>query len=256
MGIEAAFRNFDDILRNKELHAFFQPIYNIESGRIIAIEALARIVKKDGNIYSPGSFFSFIEDSKDAVKLDWEIIEQSCKFLSELKRMGLMQVPLSLNLSKMHVFEPHFIQKLVATVDRYDIAHSLIHLELTEDTLNYFSDDSYQKLVELRDQGFKLLVDDFGLGMFSLNFIREVKIDGLKIDRSVIAGDLRSERDHIIVETMLFVGKRLGIDVTFEGIETGDQLNILRKLGCKQGQGFFYSKPISKENLIKLLHRK
>ena len=254
MNFQSVFNSIDNVIKNNELHAFYQPVYDIKTKKIVGAEALARIIKRDGKVLSPMAFLPFIEDSMDALALDWHIIEEVCMFLANRKSRNLPLIPVSINLSKMHNHENNFVEKLCEMVDKYKIPHEFINLELTEETLEYFSEDAQDIMKELRDKGFKLFVDDFGVGLFSLNFIRNVDIDALKVDRSVIMGEIKSQKDRIIIETIMFLGEKLGVDVILEGVETEQQFNHLRDMGCKKAQGFYLSKPmdvVSFDNLLR-----
>ena len=253
MNLQSMFNSIDNVIKNNELHAFYQPVFDVKTRKIVGCEALARIIKRDGKVLSPMTFLPFIEDSIDALALDWHIIEEVCAFLANRKRRGLSIVPISINLSKMHNHEKDFVEKLCLVVDKYKIPHEYINLELTEGTLEYFSESAHDVMSALREKGFKLFVDDFGVGLFSLNFIRNVDIDALKVDRTVISGEISSQKDHIIVETILFLGEKLGVDVILEGVETEEQLKHLQDMGCSKAQGFYLSKPIDPVSFDNLL---
>ena len=253
MNLQSVFHSLDDVIKNNELHAFYQPVYDLKTKKIIGAEALARIIKKDGKVISPMAFLPYIEDSKEALTLDWHIIEEVCSFLNGRKLRGLELVPISINISKMHNYEPDFVEKICKVVDKYSIPHNYIDLELTEETLESFDESVQDIMSKLREKGFKLIVDDFGVGLSSLNFIRTVDIDALKVDRSIVMGEMFSEKDHIIVETILFLGQKLGVDVVLEGVENENQFNRLKEMGCSKVQGFYLSKPIDSLSFEKLL---
>ena len=243
--IENNFIDIDKIISDKELCAYYQPIFDTSNNRIVAAEALARIVKSNGEIVPPNNFIPFLEDSKAALKLDWYIVEEVCKLLSELKKAGQRVVPIAINFSKMHAIEEDFIERLDNLTNKYDVDHGLIHIELHEDTLQYLADDTKFIMSSLRSKGYKISVDDFGKGTASLIFIREMEFDLFKIDRSVIAGKLETERDKKIVKALINLGYSLDADVVVQGVETKEQLQILKELGCKHVQGFYLSRPIS-----------
>ena len=253
MKLETMFNSIDNVIKNNELHAFYQPIYDANDKKIIGAEALARIIKRDGSILSPMNFLPFIEDSVDALKLDWQIIEDVCQFLYSRKKRGLYLVPVSINLSKMHSYEKDFIDKICQIVDKYQLPHEYINFELTEETLSYFADSAHAIMGELREKGFKLFIDDFGVGVFSLDFIRNVDVDALKVDRKVISWEMTSKYDHVILETILFLGNKLGVDVVLEGVENEEQFNRLKNLGGQKMQGFYLSKPIDSRSFDLLL---
>ena len=245
------FINLDEIIMHKELQAYYQPMYDMGSKKIVACEALARIVKENGEIVPPGKFIPFLDESKDALKLDWYILEEVCAVLKELKESGAQVVPMSINFSKMHALESNFIEKMTGIVDKYGVAHDLIHLEVTEENLLYYEDDANYLINELRKQGFKLAVDNFGTGVSSLNFIRGIDFDILKVDRSMISSPVLTKKDYVIVKAMIELGHDLGLEVVAEGVETKEQVDMLSEIGCTTAQGFFYSKPIN----VKLLYK-
>lgn len=247
------FINLDEIIARKELQAYYQPLYDIKTNKIVACEALARIVKENGEIVPPGKFIPFLDESRGALKLDWYILEEVCKMLKELKDSGSKLVPMSINFSKMHALEANFIGKITEIVDKYNVSHNLIQIEVTEENLQYYEDDANYLINELRKQGFKLAVDNFGTGVSSLNFIRSIDFDMLKIDRSMISSPVLTKKDYVIVKAMIELGHNLGLEVVAEGVETKEQVQMLSQIGCTTAQGFYYSKPISIQMLFKQL---
>ena len=247
--LDTLFINIVEIIAAKELQAYYQPVYDLKERKIVGLEALARIVKKNGEVVPPGRFIPFLEESKDALKLDWAILEDVCSHLAEMKKKGLQLVPVSINFSKMHAIEQDFLDKLCKIVDKYGIDHNLIILEVTEESLEYYADDAKYLVNCIKENGFKLSVDNFGTGISSLSFIRETPFDILKIDRSIVAMSEYSLKDRIIIKTMIELGEALGAVVVLEGIETSAQLEELRGLGCKKAQGFLLSKPMNVASL-------
>ena len=225
----------------------------MNSNKVIGCETLARLVKANGEIIPPGKFIPFIEESRDALVLDWYILDCACKFLVELRNAKIRLVPISINFSKMHALEPDFINKLLDTVDKYELDHELIKIEFTESDLEYYASDAKFIVNQLREHGFGLVVDNFGTGISSLNFLREFDFDVLKIDRSLISSRTISEKDKIIVKMMIELGGELGMQVVAEGVETKEQADILSAAGCKNAQGFYYSRPVSNKLLVKYL---
>ena len=117
MKLDSIFTNINALIKNNELHAFYQPIYDVEDNKIVAAEALARIVKKDGKIYPPNTFLPFIEESIDALTLDYHIIEDVCKLLSERKKRCIPLIPITINISKMHIYENDFVKKVTSLIE-------------------------------------------------------------------------------------------------------------------------------------------
>lgn len=240
----------EQALENREFVAYFQPKYSPRTNHIVGAEALVRWITPDLGMIAPNQFIPLFESSGFISKVDLYIFEQSCRFIFELQQAGLPPLPISVNLSRFNLSNPAFLQDYVRVWSRYHIAASLIEFEITE-TLVYENMERLGKLLDnIHQYGFRVSMDDFGNGYSSLNMLKEVDIDVLKLDRDFFTVEAsRSERAMVIVKRLIELAKDLGMQVVAEGVETPEMVDFLRKQDCDMVQGFYYSRPLPKEKL-------
>ena len=248
----------DDIkdgIRRKEFKPWFQPTYDIQTGEIIGAEALVRWYKEDGSILSPFYFIEFSEKSGLIYEIDQLIIHEVCKKLSEWKKAGHAIIPISINLSRAYLNNIDSILKIKEILDKYDIPCEYIQLEITESAVV----DNEERLIKIVDTmhelGFKILLDDFGVGYSSLVSIKDLNIDILKIDKSFV-DVIGTEKGNQIIEYTMDLGKKLGMNIVVEGVETEQQYTYLKTLDCDFVQGYYLSKPLPNEKFEELLGKK
>jgi Amt family ammonium transporter len=174
------------------------------------------------------------------------VLDEACRALSALPEA----VQLSVNLSGRQLLQPDFPDVLAKLLQTCRIEPSRLRLELTESMLIGNGALALQALQNLRATGVRLCIDDFGTGYSSLSYLHELPIDALKIDRSFIGAIGQDERKHKIVQSIILLGKGLGIEVVAEGVETAQQAEALRQLGCERAQGYYFSKPMPLEQLV------
>ncbi|HUJ26370.1 MAG TPA: EAL domain-containing protein [Myxococcales bacterium] len=228
-----------------ELRVHYQPIVEISTGRSVGVEALVRWEHRERGLVPPGDFIPLAEETGLVVPLGRWVLDESCRALSVLPQ----PLTLSVNLSGRQLLQPEFCEHLRETLARCGIEPSRLRLELTESLLIGNGAAAVQALVNLRSTGVRLCIDDFGTGYSSLSYLHELPIDALKIDRSFIAAMADDERKIKIVQTILLLGKGLGIEVVAEGVETSQQAEALAKLGCDRAQGYFFARPSPLEQL-------
>ncbi len=230
-----------------EIKAFFQPIYDALSGKLVCAEALSRWIKDDGTMVMPGDYIPVLEASEAICDLDWYMLNEVCSVLKEQEASGIPSVRVSVNFSRKHIPNQGFVSKLCEITDTYGIAHRLIQVELTESALIDNSMEQVGAFVsEIRDKGFSVAVDDFGTGMSSLGMVKDIAFDTLKIDRSLLNHNCEDEKERIVLESILDFAHRLKLVTVAEGVETVEQLGFLRTCGCKQIQGYLFAKPMQK----------
>lgn len=236
-----------------EIKAFFQPIYDALSGKMVCAEALSRWIKEDGTMVMPGDYIPVLEASDAICELDWYMVREVCIALKEQEELGIPCVKVSVNFSRKHISNQSFVGKLCEITDTYGIAHKMIQVELTESALIDNSMEQVGDFVNaIRNEGFSVAVDDFGTGMSSLGMVKDVAIDTLKIDRSLLNRNCEDERERIVLESILEFAHRLKLVTVAEGVETAEQLGFLRTCGCKQIQGYLFAKPMPKEEFRKV----
>lgn len=237
-------------LENKEFRVYYQPQYDANSGQMKGAEALARWVKQDKAVILPKDFIPFMEENGIIVELDWYILDEVCRFIKEQKEKSLPIVPISVNFSRIHLGESDFIEKINAITDFYEVSHDNIVVEITETT--FVEDTESVKLFcnEIRENGYKIAIDDFGSGFSSLSFLKEMCIDILKIDRSLLKGNFENDKERIILETIILLANRLKLCTVAEGVETKEQLGFLRTCDCTEIQGFLFARPMPEADFV------
>lgn len=239
-------------LANGEFEMFLQPKVDVKTERICGAEALVRWRHPIRGIRVPATFLDLFESNGFITKLDAYMWEEACKYMVEMRKDGIA-VPISVNISRVHINNTDLTPMLLDLVHKYDISPDMLELEITE---NLFIDDVtelFEQMNKLKEAGFIIQMDDFGSGYSSLNMLRRAPVDVLKIDRFFLDEIMSTERGRIIVETSVRMAKQLDLVVVAEGVETKEQLDFLRNIHCDVAQGFYFSKPIPKEEFALLV---
>lgn len=240
-------------LANKEIKVYYQPKHNAISGKILGAEALARWRMSDGVMISPGMFIPLLEELGLIAELDWYMLRETCQFLADEIKAGRHVVTVSVNFSRLHAKEPGFAEHLAETVDKFGIPRRLIEVEITESALAYDGIDIIKFVRTINDAGFEISIDDFGSGLSSLNFVKDVPASVLKIDKSLLSGNCENEKERIVLESIFQFAHRLKLVTVAEGVETKEQLGFLRTCGCELIQGFLFSKPMPEDDFREAL---
>lgn len=239
-------------MENHELKAYYQPQYDSVSNRLVSAEALVRWIKPDGTVVPPMEFIPELEKSTAIMDVDWYMLDEVCSLIKRMMEQNKPIVKISVNFSRIHfVSESDFTKKLCSIVDNYGLNHKLIEIEITESAFVYQSEALEKTIAEIRAQGFSTAIDDFGSGVSSLSFVKDVAVDVLKIDRSLLSHNCEDEKERIVLESIFHFAHRLKLDTIAEGVETKEQLSFLRTCNCKSIQGFLFSKPLPEEEFIK-----
>lgn len=234
----------EEAMLSHELQAYYQPLYDALTNRMVSAEALVRWVKKDGTVVSPAYFIPVLEKSDAILKVDWYILEEACKLLRYQLDNQMNPVPISVNFSRMHlVYEQDIPERLCQLVDSYNLKHKWIEIEITESAFINQPDDVSRFVKQVRDLGFIVAIDDFGSGLSSLSFVKDVEVDVLKIDRSLLSKNCATEKERIVLESIFNFAHRLKLTTVAEGVETTEQLGFLRTCDCKKIQGFLFARP-------------
>ena len=238
-----------------EFQLFYQPQIEIQTGRIIAAEALLRWEHPTRGIISPGDFISIAEDSGLIISITEWVMQTACEQNKAWQEAGLRQIRVSINLSGQHFSH----QKIDKMADRILKTSGLnphyLEVELTESTLMESKEYASFILRQLKDLGLSIAIDDFGTGYSSLAYLKTFPIDTLKIDRSFVRDLTSDSNDAAITKAVIAMAHSLDLKVIAEGVETNEQLAILRKLGCNEFQGFLFSEPLPPENFALLLQK-
>ncbi len=239
-------------IRRQELQAFYQPQYDTVTGRIVSAEALVRWIRPDGSIIPPFRFIPQAEETGIVTEIDWYITEQVCRMLSRQKQNQETQFPVSVNFSRHHIREENFIQKLSGITDSFQIPHELIEVEITESAMVNEGDKILEWISAVRQAGFSVAIDDFGSGLSSLQFVKDMPADVLKIDKSLLSGNCENEKERIVLESIFYFAKRLHMTTIAEGVETKEQLGFMKTCNCDKIQGYLFAKPMPKTDFLAL----
>jgi len=241
-GIELELRN---ALIRGELLLHYQPQVG-ESGRVIGAEALVRWRHPVRGLVPPNDFIPLAESTGLMIPIgDW-VLRSACVQLARWQlNPASADVTLAVNVSASQFAEPGFVQRVLEIVRETGVRISLLKLELTESMLADDIDEVVRKMAELKSHGIRLSLDDFGTGFSSLNYLRQLPLDQLKIDQSFVRNILRSNEDASIAQTVVALGQSLGLDVIAEGVETSEHRRTLAEMGCTSYQGYFFARPLA-----------
>jgi EAL domain-containing protein (putative c-di-GMP-specific phosphodiesterase class I) len=236
-----------------ELH--YQPIVSLATDQIVGFEALIRWRHPERGLVPPNEFIPLAEATGLIVPLGRIVTASACRQLVAFRGAapGRERLTMSVNVSPRQALEPGFAAEVADILAESGLEPSALILEITESLMLHESAASDGSLRRIRDLGVQLVVDDFGTGFSALEYFKRFAVQGLKIDRSFIDGLGRSREDTAIVTATLAFASALGLTVTAEGVETTDQLDRLKALGCHQGQGFLFARPTPAEGVAALL---
>lgn len=257
---------YADIMRQKEIIArfqrslemqefviYYQPKVNAEDKSICGAEALVRW-NTQGRMLFPGEFIPILEKDGSICRLDFYVLERTCELLRECMATGLKMPRISINFSRKHIGNPDLAREIISIIDKHKVPHQFIEIELTEseDFKDYVV--MAEMIRQLKEQGISTSIDDFGTGYSSLNMLKMTTIDLLKIDRSFIPREEdypNKKKDCIMFENIAKLAKSLGYKVVVEGVETQNQFDYLKAVGCDIVQGYFFDQPLSVDKFLK-----
>lgn len=239
-------------LPNKEMHLAYQPKLSLKTGEVVGVEALLRWQNAELGTVPPDQFVPLAEDSGLIHEIgDW-VLETA---IGQARRWQLAgrRLPVAVNLSARQFQREGLVGRVKQLLEKYTLDAALLCVELTETCFLHSAEETAQALHELRECGVKVSIDDFGTGYSSLSYIRTMSLDQLKIDRSFVNNINEAERDRQLVSAMIAMSQALGLNVVAEGVETREQLDMLRQLGCDEVQGYLICRPKPAEELDKVL---
>ncbi len=238
--------SMEEALQNHEFDVFYQPKFDITTNEVVGSEALVRWRRYSGMI-PPIRFIPLFEENGFIVPLDYYVLDSVCASLRARLDAGKKVLPVSVNFSRLHLSTDVLPVVVKATLERYNIPAHLIEIEITESALAATEDYQLSILNELRALGCVLSMDDFGSGMSSLNTLRKLPFDVLKIDRDFLYSNSSSERERIVLSNVVRMAFDLNMKVICEGVETAEQVAFLKQIGCRYVQGYLYARPLSEE---------
>ena len=230
-------------IENKEFVAYFQPQFSHRSKKIVGAETLCRWVKPDGSVISPGLFIPIFEKNGFIKSLDKYMWELAFRTVMNWSTMDVTPVPISVNVSRVSLNEDDFVDTIRGLYEKYPIETSLLHFEITESAYSDRQDVVAKKVNAIRKMGFEIAMDDFGSGYSSLNVLKDMPLDILKLDMGFFAGG-NADRGESIIRNVVAMVKEIDLLIVAEGVETIEQAEFLKHVGCDTIQGYLYARPM------------
>ncbi len=243
--------NLDRAMAEGWIQVYHQPIIRAANGKICGEEALARWFDPEKGTISPAEFIPILEEARLVYKLDLFVLDESLKKIKKLSKMGYTVVSESINLSRVDFDCCDIVEEIRRRVDDAGIDRSLVNIELTETSVGNDFDFMKAQIERFRSLGFKVWMDDFGSGYSSLDVLQSLKFDLIKFDMKFMKEFQTNEKSKIILTELIKMAIALDIDTVCEGVETTEQVNFLRMVGCTKLQGFYYSTPLPCEEIIR-----
>ena len=237
---------FPDALRNQEFKVYYQPKVDVTTGAISGAEALCRWLR-DGKIVPPMEFIPILEQKTDICKLDFYMLDHVCADIRRWLDEGRNVVRISVNLSRKHMTDVDLTENILRIVDKHNVPHEYIEIELTETTVDVEFLDLKRVATDLRQAGIFIAVDDFGMGYSSMNLLREVPWDVLKVDRTFVPENESDKTRLVMFRHVVSLANELGLECIAEGVETQKQVELLRENNCLLAQGYYFDRPLPVE---------
>lgn len=241
-------------LEEKQFVVYYQPKYDLRTNKPYGAEALVRWIHPEKGMIYPGEFIPIFERNGFICKLDYFVWETVCKQIKNWIDNGENPAPISVNVSRVNLYNPRITDILMNLVIKYNIPPELLNIELTETAYAEMPAEIEKTMSKLQRYGFKILMDDFGSGYSSLNILKDIEVDILKVDMKFLPCGNNSGRAEKILASVVKMAKWLDLPVIIEGVETESQTNFLQSIGCDYIQGYYFAKPMplsNYENLIK-----
>lgn len=232
------------------IKVYYQPIVRTTNKRVCEEEALARWIDPEKGLIPPNDFIPFLEESNMIYQLDLYVIKQVIKKIKQQSEAKLFLVPQSINLSRADFDVCDMVEEIRKLVDENGIDHSMISIEITESIIGSDFDFIQEQIDRFRALGFRVWLDDFGSGYSSLDMLQSMRVDLIKFDMRFMQQFGNDNKNRIILTELVKMAQDLGIDTVCEGVETIEQMEFLREIGCAKLQGYFFTKPIPMEQIL------
>lgn len=239
-------------LQSGQFKMYLQPKFNLKSDGLCGAEVLCRWIHPTKGVIPPSEFIPLFERNGFIIKLDEYMWEQACKAIKQWKDEGRKPVPLSVNISRYHIMNNDLEKVFTRLLSKYDLQPDVLTLEITESLFLDKPEELNRVLNKLQKMGFRIEVDDFGSGFSSLNLIRNISVDTIKIDKEFLDSEIATDKGKIVVNHTISMAKDLQLQVIAEGVETKEHVDFLKKSDCDVAQGFFFAKPMPLEEFNKL----
>ena len=244
-----------EALENREFRVFLQPKIDMFTDKVIGAEALVRWFKPDGTMVSPGDFIPIFEENGFVTHLDFEMMRQVLEMQQKRIEEGKPIVKISVNFSRKHQEDQSYLTRLDELLAQYDVPADTLEIEVTESVFMQDLAPLVESICQLKKRGFSVSIDDFGAGYSSLNVLSRVKADIVKLDRQFLL-DVEMEKDNFtseFLQLLINMIKKLGFRVLAEGVETEEQVALLKNAGCRFAQGFYYARPMPINEFLEFL---
>ena len=234
-------------LEGHQFNVFLQPKVNMISTEIVGAEALCRWVHPIEGVRTPDEFIPIFEKDGFISKLDLYMFEETCRIKKSWKGRVYANIPVSVNVSRLHLFNQDFPGQIAEIADKYEIPHNEIELEITESIYIKDTEELIQMTDKLRELGFSVSIDDFGSGFSALSLLKDLPVDTIKLDKGFLHSSANNPRGRQIIRSVIAMCRDLKIQVVTEGIETKEQIDFITSCSCQIAQGFYYAKPLPLE---------
>jgi EAL domain-containing protein (putative c-di-GMP-specific phosphodiesterase class I) len=231
------------IARN-QLRLYYQPQFSLQDGQLVGFEALVRWQHPDMGLVSPIRFIPVAESTGMIIPIGEWVLDEACRQAREWQIADLPNVPIAVNLAAQQFRQLDLLSQISATLRHHKLTADRLALEVTESSLMNNMEQVIATLERLKALGLKIAIDDFGTGYSSLSYLKQFPIDKIKIDQSFVRSMLQSPGDDAIVQAVIAIAAKMGLGTIAEGVETRQQLDHLKQLGCDEVQGYYYSKPV------------
>lgn len=247
--------DMDTAIAEKQFRVFYQPKYSIKEKNPVftSFEALVRWFHPEFGMIAPNEFITLFEDNGLICKLDRYVWNEAASQIKQWKDTFGFSIPVSVNVSRVDAFNPNLADTLSEIIKTNDIRNEDLLLEITESSYADNAQQIINTVVLLRDKGFKIEMDDFGSGYSSLNMLCSLPIDALKLDMKFVKNICSNHKDYRLIEIMTEIARLLEVPVIVEGVETKEQLDLLKQIGCDIIQGYYFSKPLPADKVTDLI---
>ncbi|WP_231563561.1 bifunctional diguanylate cyclase/phosphodiesterase [Anoxybacillus sp. KU2-6(11)] len=238
-------------MKKKQFTLFYQPQFDVQMGELIGMEALIRWIHPELGTISPGVFIPIAEETGQIISIGEWVMEEACRQVKIWNEQTGRSFRISVNISPKQFLKDNFVEHICAVLQQTQLPPNQLDLEITEGVAVFNEQYTIQKLQQLKQLGVCISIDDFGTGYSSLSYLRKFPIDRLKIAKPFIDGIAEEKEDVAVVKAIIVLAKNLKLRVIAEGVETLQQMNILRSLQCDEIQGYVLGKPVPAHTFTK-----
>jgi len=240
-------------LENEDLEVYYQPKFDLEKNRYDGMEALLRWNHPSRGFIPPLEFIKVAEESSLIVELGAWILEKACRFIKDYNHQHQTSYSIAVNVSTVQLLNERFEDSVLRILKSTGLDPAFLELEITESVFIHSIESAYAKLDFLREKNISIALDDFGTGYSSLTYLKSLPISTLKLDKSFIDDIALNSISFEIVDSVIQIASSIGLNIVVEGIETNEQLEILKRLKCHKIQGYYFSKPVPESEVSQVL---